>query len=75
MLVTSIRFSDKTYQKVKKMAKFQGVSTSSFIRSVVEEKIEDQEDYDECVEYSDDLIDTIPRDKVIKDTFSTSENE
>lgn len=74
MLVTSIRFSDKTYQKVKKMAEFQGVSTSSFIRAVVEEKIEDQEDYDECVKYSDDLIDTIPRDKVIKDTFS-SENE
>ena len=74
MLVTSIRFSDKTYQKVKKMAEFQGVSTSSFIRAVVEEKIEDQEDYDECFKYSDDLIDTIPRDKVIKDTFS-SENE
>lgn len=74
MLVTSIRFSDKTYQKVKKMAKIQGVSTSSFIRAVVEEKIEDQEDYDECIKDSDDLIDTIPREKVIKDTFS-SENE
>lgn len=74
MLVTSIRFSDKTYQKVKKMAKIQGVSTSSFIRAVVEEKIEDQEDYDECIKDSDDLNDTIPREEVIKDTFS-SENE
>lgn len=74
MIVASIRFSDQTYQKVKEMAEFSGISISSYIRTAVEEKVEDQEDYEDCVRLDNSSKDTVARDKVIKETFS-SDNE
>lgn len=69
MIVASIRFSDQVYQKAKEMAKFSGISISTYVRNAVEEKIEDQEDYDDCVRLDNRLKDTVTRDKVIKETF------
>lgn len=44
MAVISVRLSDEVYSYAEQFAKFNGVNLSSYIRQLIEEKIEDFED-------------------------------
>lgn len=74
MVVTSIRFPDETYKKVKEMADFSGVKVTTFMREAILEKIEDQEDYEDCVAEDKEMTGTVSREEVRRAVFG-SENE
>ena len=44
MAVISVRLSDEVYNYAEQFAKFNGVNLSSYVRQLIEEKIEDFED-------------------------------
>ncbi|WP_027829208.1 type II toxin-antitoxin system RelB family antitoxin [Schleiferilactobacillus harbinensis] len=48
--VTSLRFKDDQYEKVKKLAAFHGVSVTMYMRQAVLERMEDEEDYKDAVD-------------------------
>ncbi|MBA1394832.1 hypothetical protein EQ500_13315 [Lactobacillus sp. XV13L] len=74
MVVTSVRFPDDVYQKVKEMADFSGVKVTTYMREAILEKIEDQEDYKECVAEVKKMTGTVSREDVMKEVFG-SEND
>ncbi|WP_155286808.1 type II toxin-antitoxin system RelB family antitoxin [Lacticaseibacillus zhaodongensis] len=43
--VTSLRFKNDQYNKVKELAAFNGVSVTTYMRQAVIERMEDEEDY------------------------------
>jgi len=47
--VTSLRFKDDQYKKVKEMADFHGVSVTMYMREAVLERMEDEEDYHDAM--------------------------
>ena len=47
--VTSLRFKDDQYKKVKEMADFHGVSVIMYMREAVLERMEDEEDYHDAM--------------------------
>lgn len=49
MTVTSLRFKDEQYKKVKDLAKFYGVSVTEFMRQTVLERIDDENDYSDAM--------------------------
>ncbi|MDE3283803.1 DUF6290 family protein [Lacticaseibacillus parahuelsenbergensis] len=47
--VTSLRFKDDQYKKVKELADFHGVSVTKYMREAVLERMEDEEDYNDAM--------------------------
>jgi len=45
MTVTSVRLDDATYQSVKMLADAGGVSISTMIRRIIDDRLEDEADY------------------------------
>lgn len=43
--VTSLRFKNDQYDKVKRLAEFNGVSVTMYMRQAVLDRMEDEEDY------------------------------
>lgn len=50
MTVTSIRFNDKQYDEIKKMAEFYGLSVTTFMRNAILERLEDELDYNAAIQ-------------------------
>ncbi|WEV52093.1 DUF6290 family protein (plasmid) [Lactobacillus sp. ESL0731] len=72
MTVTTIRFPDNVYQKIKEMADFEGETISTFMRKAVTEKVEDQQDYQEAIKMLKKSTGTVPADEVRKMVFGKS---
>lgn len=47
--VTSLRFKDVQYAKVKELAEFEGVSVTTYMRDAVLARMEDEEDYKDAM--------------------------
>lgn len=47
--VTSLRFKNDQYNKVKGLAAFHGVSVTMYMREAVIERMEDEEDYNDAI--------------------------
>jgi predicted DNA-binding protein len=47
--VTSLRFRNDQYNKVKDLAAFHGVSVTMYMRDAVIERMEDEEDYNDAI--------------------------
>ncbi|MBA1394602.1 ribbon-helix-helix protein, CopG family [Lactobacillus sp. XV13L] len=73
MVVTSIRFPENEYKKVKKMADFAGTNVTAFMRAAILEKIEDQEDYADCVAETKKMRGTVARSEVMREVFGTED--
>ncbi len=43
--VTSLRFKKEQYEKIKRLADFEGISATAYMRRAVLERMEDEEDY------------------------------
>ncbi|MDF7639112.1 DUF6290 family protein [Lactobacillus sp. ESL0791] len=69
MTVTTIRFSDDVYQKVKEMADFEGESVSTYMRKAITEKVEDQQDYQEAIKMLKKSTGTVSAEEVRKMVF------
>ena len=55
MAVISVRLSDEVYSYAEQFAKFNGVNLSSYIRQLIEEKIEDFEDIETVKKIEKDM--------------------
>jgi RHH-type transcriptional regulator, rel operon repressor / antitoxin RelB len=73
MTVTTIRFPDNVYQKVKEMADFEGENVSTYMRNAVTEKVEDQQDYQEAIKMLEASTGTVPAEEVRKMVFGSNE--
>ncbi|RMC24902.1 MULTISPECIES: type II toxin-antitoxin system RelB family antitoxin [unclassified Lactobacillus] len=71
MTVTTIRFPDDVYQKVKEMADFEGENVSEYIIKAVTEKVEDQQDYQEAIKIFKRTTETVSAEEVRKIVFKT----
>ncbi|WEV36575.1 DUF6290 family protein [Lactobacillus sp. ESL0677] len=69
MTVTSIRFPENVYNKIKEAADFSGLNVTAYMRDAIIEKIEDQEDYAECVKEAQNMTETVSREEVMKEVF------
>ncbi|MDF7683759.1 DUF6290 family protein [Lactobacillus sp. ESL0679] len=72
MTVTTIRFPDNVYQKIKEMAEFDGETISTYMRKAVTEKVEDQQDYQEAIKMLNESTGTVSADEVRKIVFGRS---
>lgn len=70
MVVTTIRFKEDIYTEAKELANFKGESITTFIREAVEEKIENEQDYEDCVNAIKSMKKTISREEVMKAVFN-----
>lgn len=43
--VTSLRFKKEQYERIKKLADFEGISVTAYMHRAVLERVEDEEDY------------------------------
>jgi len=67
MTVTSLRFKDDQYKKVKDLAKFYGNSVTEFMRQTVMDRINDENDYNDAIKnLKESHGKTVKRDEIIK---------
>ncbi|MCH4171137.1 MAG: DUF6290 family protein [Lactobacillus sp.] len=50
MAVTSLRFDDDQYEKVKELADFHGLTVTGYMRQAVLERMADEEDYKDAMD-------------------------
>lgn len=63
--VTSLRFKDGQYQKIKEMADFHGISVTTYMREAVLERTEDEADYhDVMVNLADSHGETVSSNEI-----------
>lgn len=70
MVVTTVRFQEDVYKEAKELASFNGENITTFIRKAVEEKIENEQDYEDCVNAVKSMKKTISREEVMKAVFN-----
>lgn len=75
MTVTTIRFSENVYRKVKEMADFEGENVSTYMRNAITEKVEDQQDYQEAIKMLNESTGTVSAEEVRKMVFGKSNGE
>ncbi|RHW49248.1 hypothetical protein DS834_07905 [Lactobacillus bombicola] len=73
MTVTTIRFQDNVYQKVKEMADFEGENVSTYMKNAITEKVEDQQDYQEAIKILEASTGTVSAEEVRKMVFGSNE--
>lgn len=70
MTTTTIRMPEDKYKKVQKLASFEGLSVSAFMRKVVLEQVEDVQDYADGMKILEEENECVSREDVLKEVLS-----
>jgi len=70
MIATTIRMSEDKYKEVQKLASFEGLSVSAFMRKAVLEQVEDVQDYADGMKILEEENKRVSREDVLKKVLS-----
>lgn len=70
MTTTTIRMPEDQYKEVQKLAAFEGLSVSAFMRKAVLEQIEDIQDYEDGMKILEENNERVSREDVLREVLS-----
>jgi len=70
MTTTRIRMPEDKYKEVQKLASFEGLSVSAFMRKAVLEQVEDVQDYADGMKILEEENERVSREDVLKEVLS-----
>lgn len=70
MTTTTIRMPEDKYKEVQKLASFEGLSVSAFMRKAVLEQVEDVQDYADGMKILEEENERVSREDVLKEVLS-----
>lgn len=70
MTTTTIRMPEDKYKEVQKLASFEGLSVSAFMRKAVLEQVEDVQDYADGMKILEEENKRVSREDVLKKVLS-----